>query len=88
MLPSRPEPETDEATFHEGQAVMRRDGGKTSRTGWKLGFVTSVQPLLVTASTNANSTGFKWEEVRRATPKEINKFTTREEQETAALRGW
>ena len=88
VLPSRPEPETDEATFHEGQAVMRRDGGKTSRTGWKLGFVTSVQPLLVTASTNANSQGFKWEEVRRATPKEINKFTTREEQETAALRGW
>ena len=52
--------------FSVGQRVERRDGDKD----WSIGFVTSVNPLKVTASSDdPNETGYHWDEVRTSTVK-------------------
>ena len=53
--------------FAVGQLVACRNSG-----AWRSGFVTSVSPLLVTASQlDPSSTGFEWKEVRTLTSEDV-----------------
>ena len=53
--------------FAVGQLVACRNSG-----AWRSGFVTSVSPLLVTASQlDPSSTGFEWKEVRTLTSDDV-----------------
>jgi len=46
--------------FVVGQKVHRRDSGKD----WNTGYVTSLNPLLVTVAEDASAKGYKWDEVK------------------------
>ena len=52
----------DGRSFEVGERVMRRDKGKK----WKPGYVTQVDPLLVTmASDDPKAKAFSWDEVKK-----------------------
>lgn len=50
-----------EVTFELGEKVLRRDDGED----WAAGYVTSLDPLLVTVGEDASAVGLEWREVRR-----------------------
>ena len=63
-------PKADAHDYAVGDVVARRDRGYA----WGTGFVTSINPLKVTATDDPNGEGYSWEEVRRV-PKAANEFT-------------
>ena len=56
------------AEFGVGERVERRDRGED----WKDGFITSLDPLEVTAKLDASGEGYSWDEVRKWRPNAEN----------------